>query len=564
MGRNDNYLGNFKQRLEMSVNYTCRNIEKSGNLGAFELLICDWNSETPLRKALNLNESARKCTHFLEVSPEMYNRYVTPTSAPGYITAYNIGFRRARGAYLMVTPADVMFPYASVKALFELCRGELEFPADLSRCFLGIERYLIPWQAAERLREEDLDRFFLLHTPLLSMGDRACGVSASEGAHLFSKKLCCRVRGFAESYTLWGAQETDLARRMGQFVPLLKASIAGIYTYDLQQRPRQRDALQCNLDTVSEEICRNDENWGLGKEDIPFMPAEHHPEVCNTSPPPLPYDIADRCIRTDPEEALDGAGRAWRETLEREGAGHADIAADTLFKQSRDGGSGEGPARVRLAFETLAHLWLRSRTEPSDHWSCSDWYGSAEELAAFFEHCFHWRIHEFADRSVASGCSLLAVLATVGRQRPVRLFYAPATAIYLALGAGFVDPTLEITGYDHWRDSPLSPDVPPNMHIVAFNGYYHLETGPLETALPRLAHTQVVNKPYDCLALDITYLKGILTTLEIQLPPLLAEKSAIVLSGTTPGALGVVEPLLKKWSYTRVARLPGVCVFVRE
>ena len=46
MGRNDDYMGNFKYRLSTCINYVARNLKKLGRLDHVELMVTDWNSET--------------------------------------------------------------------------------------------------------------------------------------------------------------------------------------------------------------------------------------------------------------------------------------------------------------------------------------------------------------------------------------------------------------------------------------------------------------------------------------------------------------------------------------
>ena len=56
IGRNDNYRGNFKNRLENSINYNCKNIDDLGYGSKVEMLLVDWNSEIPIQNDLILNE----------------------------------------------------------------------------------------------------------------------------------------------------------------------------------------------------------------------------------------------------------------------------------------------------------------------------------------------------------------------------------------------------------------------------------------------------------------------------------------------------------------------------
>ncbi|MDR2124697.1 MAG: hypothetical protein LBP38_06940 [Desulfovibrio sp.] len=538
VGRNDNYLGNFKQRLEIAVNYTCRNIERSGNLGDYELLICDWNSDEPLREALNLNAAAIACTSFLEVPPAMVTRLGFTAYPVSMSTGPNVAVRRAHGDFIMLAPADVLFPYQSVTALFALLRGEAAFPADVGRCYLGIERRLIPWQASARLREEDLDRYLLLHTTQMQLGSGCLGagwhgLAAGEGAHLMAGELWRALRGINENYVLWGATETDLARRAAQSVPQLKADLAGVFCYDFQQRPQLRQAIRYNKDVCSLTTEVNDADWGLGNEDIPRIPAQPCPHVHNSGVPPAPYDNFEQ--RT---------AYRWRGMMK--------------------GREIDGRLYLEL-FIKLMDRWLAKRIfQWGVPWFCGEWYGEGEQIKKFFLHAIRERL-DLAGPSwgVSSACFALAVLATVGRRRPVRFFHAGGRDLWVAQCAAFVDPTLEITGYDHWQGANEAGNtVSPAMNDVNFQGYYHLESGPMETAWRRLADTPFAGEPYHCFALDLEFWRPV-NLVYPDLAPLVADSCAMILGGGAKRREEFGGALIRE-GFELTALLQGTSVYTRR
>ena len=594
MARNDNYLGNFKQRLELAVNYTCHNVERSGNLASYELLICDWNSDTPLRQALNLNQAALKCTSFLEVPPTMVSRLGLGARAMHMAVAINVPVRRARGEFIMVTPADALFPLPSLAALFALLRGEAEFPADVKNCYLAVERYLVPWQASERLRLPDLDRYFLLHTPHMSR-DRFHGVAAGEGAHVLSRKLWHMLRGLNDNYPGWGFQDVDLGRRAAQFVPQLKASFAAVYCYDLQQRPRDREEMELNAnkDVVSLTPTVNDCNWGLAQEDIPRVPAEFHPEVNNAAPPPLPFDNGDQKIeyssavsrrtlyQANPGLAfvvinLDGLRRfisrigVWLlRAMKAEGLRTIIIekllALSSLQKKVPHKKRKPVGFVVDAVFKFCGEHWAAQENKiQKPPWFCGEWFGERGRLLSFLAQA--WRERLYLDNpnwNFRSVCLALAVLATVGRQRPGRFFHAPGRYLSLAQFAAFVDPTLEITGYDHWRGMEDKGCIVDRLRMVNFLGYYHLETGPLETAFERLKNTPLAGEPYQCLALDLDFLQPLEPRLFTEIAPLLAESCTMIIGGGPEKREGFGSVLLKE-GFEVVGLLPGVSIYMRK
>jgi hypothetical protein len=568
--RNDNYLGNFKQRLEMAVNYTCNNIEKTGNLEFYELLICDWNSETPLRYDLNLNEAARKCVSFLEVPPVIVKKYGLDVRSMIIGPAVNVAIRRAEGIFIMHTPADVLFPCQSVKSLFELLRGEIPFPADIYNCYLGVERYLIPWQAANRLRYEDLNRYFLLHTTQMSLGARCHGIAAGEGATIVSKDIAYKLRGFVESYLDWGAHDVEFGRRIARFAPLLKATLAGVYCYDLQQSPKIRKTLVVNKDVVVISTDVNDEHWGLGLENIPRKPVINDFDIVHKMPAGMSFDIPiSNLSPAHQKENFSLSGFLLHQIcciwiLEGIAGLFFHIASRKLFSRNR------GMRLVRFfllsfAFFILLRFWPYNSIGPKQKkWYFSSWYGSRKQLLKTFKRAFiiSRRLQtSFTGDTIYSAYGFMAVLATLSVQKPIRFFFACARDLYIAQSAAFIDPTIEITAYDHWINSEISPaGISGFMEHMNFRGYFHFETGPLETALSRLKDTPFAGDPYQCVFLNLSFFRPILPVLFSDLAPLLTPACVIICSGKDT-ELDYFEPILIKNNFLCIACLPGVIVY---
>jgi hypothetical protein len=572
VARNDDYLGNFKQRLELAVNYTCRNVELSGNLASFETLICDWNSESPLRRAVNLNEAAQAGTYFLEVPPETVARHKLDFRPISLGMAFNVAVRRARGEFILVTPADVLFPFPSVAALFALLRGEAHFPADIRNCCLGIERYLIPWPAAERLRMENLERYLLLHTTHMKMGRRYHGLTGGEGGQLMPRGLWHELRGFNESLHAWGVHDIDLGRRAAQSVPQLKATLAGVYGYDFQQRPQLREAMEGrkNIDVESPGPVVNGPEWGLALENIPPRPAEPCPQAVNLGPPPRPYDTEapETVFPADRAEALAGrAGAGLLRVLGPYGLGSG------LVDRVLGWFSGNHKLRpfrywaYRAAFEFIAGYWLDKRNNGENSpWFCGEWFGESGRLRAFFASAWRKRLYRGEDAwGVRTICFGLAVLAVTGRLRPARFFYAGARDKWVAQFAAFAEPALEIVGYDHWQEKQgdiSSNYISVELKKVCYQGYCHLISGPLDTAFARLRKTPWAGEPCQGLALDLDFLRPLGAGLPGELAPLLAHDCAVILRGEPETRAQFADALINQ-GFRPAGAMPGVSILIR-
>ncbi len=111
--RNDNYGGDFNERLQASLNWYCYYFERAGV--AVELIIVDYNpiSNTPQLKEILKFPQGRKWVEvrIITVSGQIHQTYTRPyrKEVPFYeFPAKNIGIRRAKGEFIVSTNADVI------------------------------------------------------------------------------------------------------------------------------------------------------------------------------------------------------------------------------------------------------------------------------------------------------------------------------------------------------------------------------------------------------------------------------------------------------------------------
>ena len=71
IGRNDDYGKDFKRRLRQSMDFLAYSAEKAGVLDKIEVLLTDWNSDTPLVEAVTFSPAAAKMIKFIEVPPSV-------------------------------------------------------------------------------------------------------------------------------------------------------------------------------------------------------------------------------------------------------------------------------------------------------------------------------------------------------------------------------------------------------------------------------------------------------------------------------------------------------------
>ncbi len=264
-GRNDNYLGDFKYRITTAVNYLCESAKKNRRLNDIEVIIVDWNSETPLCEELCLTPDACKAAKFITVPPDVASLYNTDGQAINASCAINTGIIRSNGKYVLLTPADSLITSTSLQNLLFLLEGKLNAVFDPQKTLLNIGRKEIPWQIAEKKPGlDEWDRYLQLHSRHLFYNNSFHSLCGGYGALVLNRSLWHQVRGLAEEEYGWGWSDVELGLRINLAYPSVDLSYYGILVYDLQQKPTLlRTRKLATNEKIPRNIWVNDENWGL-------------------------------------------------------------------------------------------------------------------------------------------------------------------------------------------------------------------------------------------------------------------------------------------------------------
>lgn len=264
-GRNDNYLGDFKYRITTSINYLCRNAEKIGRLKDIEVIVVDWNSETPLSAALYLVPEALETIKFIIVPPDIAKKYLTNRQVFNVGCAINVGIRRANGTYIMPMTADTLITSTSLQNLLLLLEEKLDPVFDPKKTMLNIGRKEVPWQIVKRKPNlKEWDRYLQLHCRKLLYEKTWHGISGGYGAILMHKLLWHQCQGFLEHFGWYGWIDADIGLRINQLYPYIDLICFGIFVFDMQGRQREKIEKQSIRHRIlPKNIDSNQEDWGL-------------------------------------------------------------------------------------------------------------------------------------------------------------------------------------------------------------------------------------------------------------------------------------------------------------
>ena len=108
--RNDDYAGGMLRRLQVCIDSFLHQVEAAALPS--ELILVDWNPppDRPLRTALAWPGTLRSCTvRLITVPPAIHAKHPFGNRLPIIIhLARNVGIRRARGAFILPTSADIL------------------------------------------------------------------------------------------------------------------------------------------------------------------------------------------------------------------------------------------------------------------------------------------------------------------------------------------------------------------------------------------------------------------------------------------------------------------------
>ena len=299
--RNDNYGGNSLHRMQTSVNSLLTLCDKE-SLNT-ELIIVEWNppSDTPrLAEVLSLPKTPE--VRFIEVPNEIHKKL--PNSEKISIFEYiakNVGVRRARGEYVLVTNPDIIFStelirYLALKTLSPECfyridrhdveevvpldksiEEQLEFCAEnwVKVCTIRGDmkrtRHLLDYRSVRAI-------IGWLRNGVVNYSLSGIHTNASGDFLLMHRKHWHKLHGYPELPTY--AHIDSYMCFMAVSAGLLQITLRGKKRIYHQGHIRSANALpKTNLEILlnrakrmiklQQPLILNDEKWGLGDENLP-------------------------------------------------------------------------------------------------------------------------------------------------------------------------------------------------------------------------------------------------------------------------------------------------------
>ena len=269
-GRDDDYMLDFRYRLETTLNSYAHALQSLNREAEAEIVVTDWGSETPLCKTLELSEPARKIARFVYVPQEIIRKTQGGEVFYHVPRACNVGMRRARGKYVFVTNTDQLVPTSALESLLRLLNGEIQIPVDILEIIMLVPRVQVPWQFVERkptLVEWEqfmfMNEYALLHQP----HPPESNWFGSTSGFVFSAAINRELHGFDEMQAGWGWGDIEFGFRAIQERLFVHLSNLGISAFHMGHPPsgRRHGIVPTNSLTWDAAGKRNADNWGLGE-----------------------------------------------------------------------------------------------------------------------------------------------------------------------------------------------------------------------------------------------------------------------------------------------------------
>jgi hypothetical protein len=272
--RNDQYMGNSRWRLELTLNFVAGRVEELGRTREVEVLVTDWGSETPLCDVLKLTPAAASIVSFIHVPREV--AHVLQKDSPfAEVLALNAAARRARGEYIGRIDQDTLVGMRFLTTFFELYEGKRRLAAPLNSALFFSNLRMIPYRIAARCPPSwVLESYIWLfgQASKVEITRRKPFYWHGVGIWLMSRALWHECGGYDEDMLYMNAMEIKMIQRLSQRYPIVNlGEVIGYDFYHLEHYhpwvPRMSSVYRkVNQDWERRKYCVNPNGdvWGLG------------------------------------------------------------------------------------------------------------------------------------------------------------------------------------------------------------------------------------------------------------------------------------------------------------
>ena len=282
-GRNDNYCGNFVQRISWQIKRHCLNIESLNLQNEVEIIVVDWGSP-----------SDEKLSDVIDISKPYLKWVYVPTEVTRSISsgfsnshAWNVGARKSSGHFLLHTEGD---SYITLDAFTKLVNylednkgnnlyswgSRYQMPYEFhSKCetLEDIEYEIDEWLNGNKIWVNKL--FNDINLAIAKVHSRCINESGQfQGGgtvQLTSRSVYFDCTGVSEIFTKWGYMDIDFHIRVTSKYPWLgdleEIINSKIYAFNHHEISYGGNIHGVN-NSINQDYKANSDDWGLINYDI--------------------------------------------------------------------------------------------------------------------------------------------------------------------------------------------------------------------------------------------------------------------------------------------------------
>ncbi len=292
--RNDQHEGDSVWRLETTLNFAAESVVRTIGLESVEIIVCDWGSRRPLRKAIDLTPEARRITRFLEVPPPVAEDR-QGDSVFSEVHANNAAIRRAAGRFVGRIDQDTLVGPRFFARFHDLVAGDSSSSIDAGLLFVG--RRSIPLSFTEQRPPRPEIRTYIETygrvLPAEGIAQRPW-YDAPVGIALMRRELWHACRGYDERLRYWGFMETDLALRLEmdhEVIDLAKRIGCDFFHLSHGARSLGSTRRTKNPRRRPSRFAPNDADWGLADHPLDSLQGSTASECDHSTARARPTDL---------------------------------------------------------------------------------------------------------------------------------------------------------------------------------------------------------------------------------------------------------------------------------
>ncbi len=265
-GRNDNYNIDNIYRIDTAINHTASQLERLDATAKVEIILVDFQGDTPLYKELSLSSLGAQISRSILVRD---SKLLENNRDFDSATAINIGVRRSKGQFVAVQGLDLMMPYFGWKNLLHILEDQTDLFRKLQGSLMLTPRRKIPYSiCARRPDVKQWDQWLMCHAHTICYMEAHPYIGSGMGSLILNRKLYEQLGGLDERFKKWGFTDNDFVLRASRLTAVIDLGVHGIVHYKPDYSPggkRQSllsDPLAYNPHWTNVNIMANDEKWG--------------------------------------------------------------------------------------------------------------------------------------------------------------------------------------------------------------------------------------------------------------------------------------------------------------